>query len=155
MKILCGMIALASASAVLANNTASYPKDQVTKFVVQNLDVTTLPPGIGPKHYHGKKTFSDYGYVTSSLEENQAVVAGPTGTRVHLKILEQGSSKIYVCVSAAGENPNTGKIERVFLLKVKSSGSLLKGRETWKEFDACPVIGGTDHDSTTDSYGGD
>ena len=155
MKMLCGMIALATASGALANNTASYPKDQVTKFVAENLEVTTLPTGIGPKHDHGKKTFSDYGYVTSSLNENQAVVATPTGTRINLKILEQGSSKIYVCVSGGGENPNSGKIQRVFLLKVKNSGSLLKGRESWKEFDACPVMGGADHDSTADAYGGD
>jgi hypothetical protein len=38
---------------------------------------------------------------------------------------------------------------------LKNSGSLLQGRESWKEFDACPVIGGTDHDSTADAYGGD
>ena len=155
MKILCGMIALATASAALANNTSSYPKDQVTKFVVDKLDVTTLPTGIGPKHDRGKKTFSDYGYVTSSLDENQAVVATPTGTQINMKILEQKTSQIYVCVLGAGEKSGSAKIQRVFLLKVKTSGSLLKGRESWKEFDACPVIGGTDHDSTADSYGGD
>ena len=155
MKILCGMIALATTSAALANNTASYPKDQVTKFVVENLDVTTLPTGIKPKHDHGKKTFSDYGYATSSLDGNQAVVATPTGTQINITILEQKSSEIYVCVSGAGEKTSSAKIQRVFLLKVKNSGSLLKGRESWKEFNACPVIGGTDHDSTADSYGGD
>ena len=37
MKILCGMIALASASVAVANNTASLPKDKVTKYVVENL----------------------------------------------------------------------------------------------------------------------
>jgi hypothetical protein len=155
MKILWGMIVLATASTTLANNTASYPKGQVAQFVVEKLDVTTLPSGIGPKHDHGKKTFSDYGYVTSSLDDNQAVVATPTGTQINIKILEQASSKIYVCVSGAGENPSSGKVQRVFLLKFKNSDSLLKGRESWKEFGACPVIGGTDHDSTTDSYGGD
>jgi hypothetical protein len=149
------MIALATASVAVANNTASYPKDQVTKFVVENLDVTTLPTGIGPKRDHGKKTFNDYGYVTRSLDENQTVVAAPAGTQVDIKILQQKSSEIYVCVTGGGENPNSGKIQRVFLLKVKNSGSLLKGRESWKEFDACPVMGGADHDSTADAYGGD
>jgi hypothetical protein len=154
MKMLCGIIILVSASVAGANNTASLPKDKVTKFVVENLDVTTLPAGIRPKRDHGKKTFSDYGYVATSLDENQAVVATPTGTQINIKILEQKSSEIYVCVTGPDENANNGQIQRVFLLKVKNSGSLLKGRESWKQFDACPVLGGTDHDSTADSYGG-
>ena len=153
MKMLCGIIVLVSASVAVANNTAPLPKDKVTKFVVENLDVTTLPAGIRPKRDHGKKTFSDYGYVATSLDENQAVVATPTGTQISIKILEQKSSEIYVCVTGPDENASNGKIQRVFLLKVKNSGSLLKGRESWKEFDACPVLGGTDHDSTADSYG--
>jgi hypothetical protein len=155
MKMLCGMIALATASVAVANNTAPYPKGEVTKFVVEKLDVTTLPSGIRPKRDHNKKTFSDYGYMTSSLDENQAVVATPAGTQIKIQILEQKSSEIYVCVAGPGENANSGKIQRVFLVKLKNSDSLLKGRESWKEFDACPVMGGTDHDSTADAYGGD
>jgi hypothetical protein len=155
MKMLSGVIVLATASVAVANNSASLPKDQVTKYVVEKLDVTTLPSGIRPKRDHDKKTFSDYGYVASSLDENQVVVASPTGTQINIKILEQKSSAIYVCVAGVGENARDGKIQRVFLLKAKNSGSLVKGRESWKEFDACPVIGGTDHDSTADAYGGD
>ena len=153
MKMLCGMIALMSASAAVANNTASFPKDKVTKYVVENLDVTTLPSGLRPKRDHDKKTFSDYGYVTSSLDDNQAVMATPAGTQINIKILEQKSSEIYVCVAGSAENTGSAKIQRVVLLKMKNSGSLLKGRESWKEFDACPVMGGTDHDSTADAYG--
>ncbi len=155
MKMLCGMIALATASVAVANNTASYPKGEVTKFVVEKLDVTTLPSGIRPKRDHSKKTFSDYGYMTNSLDENQAVVATPEGTQINIKLLEQKSSEVYVCVAGPGGNASSGKIQRVFRVKLKDSGSLLKGRESWKEFDACPVIGGTDHDSTSDAYGGD
>ena len=155
MKMLCGMIVLATASVAVANNSASYPKDEVTKFVVEKLDVTTLPSGMRPKRDHGKKTFSDYGYVTSSLDENQAVVARPGGTQINIKVLEQKASEIYVCVAGSSENASSAKIQRVFLVKLKNPGSLLKGRESWKEFDACPVVGGTDHDSTADAYGGD
>jgi hypothetical protein len=155
MKMLCGMIALATASVAVANNTASFPKDKVTKYVVENLDVNTLPAGIRPKRDHAKKTFSDYGYVTSALDDNQAVVATLAGTQINIKLLEQKSSEIYVCVTGPDKNASNNKIQRVFLLKVKGSGSLLKGRESWKEFDACPVMGGSDHDSTADSYGGD
>jgi hypothetical protein len=155
MRMLCGMIALATASVAVANNTASLPKDKVTKYVVENLDVTTLPFGIRPKRDHDKKTFSDYGYVTRSLDENQAVVAPPMGTQINIRILEQKSYEIYVCVAGSVEDASSAKIQRVILLKVKNSGSLLKGRESWKEFDACPVMGATDHDSTADAYGGD
>ena|ERR1700731_981629 len=154
MKMLCGMIALATASVAVANNTASYPKGEVTKFVVEKLDVTTLPSGMRPKRDHNKKTFSDYGYMTSSLDENQAVVATPEGTQINIKLLEQKSSEVYVCVAGPGGD-GSSKIQRVFLVKLKNSGSLLKGRESWREFDGCPVIGGTDHDSTADAYGGD
>ena len=153
MKMLCGMIALACASVALANNSASFPKDKLTQFVVEKLDVTTLPSGLRPKRDHGKKTFSDYGFVTSSLNENQAVVATPSGTQINIKVLEQKTSEIYVCVAGMSENGGSGNIQRVILLKLKDSGSLLKGRESWKEFDACLVIGGTDHDSTADAYG--
>ena len=57
------------------------------------------------------------------------------------------------CLGVETAKTGSGKIQRVILLKLKDSGSLLKGRESWKEFDACPVIGGTDHDSTADAYG--
>jgi hypothetical protein len=147
------MVALACASVAVANNTASFPKDKFTQYVVEKLDVTSLPSGIRPKRDHGKKTFSDYGYVTSSLNENQAIVAAPSGTQINIKVLEQKSSEIYVCVAGMSENASSGKIQRVFLLKLKDPGGLVKGRESWKEFDACPVIGGTDHDSTADAYG--
>jgi hypothetical protein len=153
MKMLCGMIALAGASVALANNSASFPRDKVAEFVVEKLDVTTLPSGLRPKRDHGKKTFSDYGFVTSSVDENQAVVATPAGTQMNIKVLEQKASEIYVCVAGTSENGGSGKIQRVILMKLKDSGSLLKGRESWKQFDACPVIGGTDHDSTADAYG--
>ena len=154
MKMLCGMIALATASVAVANNTASYPKGEVTKLVVEKLDITTLPSGIRPRRDHSKKTFSDYGYTASSLDENQAVVVTPEGTQINIQLLEQKSSEAYVCVAAPGGNASSGKIQRVFLVKLKNSDSLLKGRESWKEFDACPVMGGTDHDSTADSSSG-
>jgi len=35
----------------------------------------------------------------------------------------------------------------------KVANALLKGRESWREFAACSVIGGSD--STANSYGGD
>jgi hypothetical protein len=156
MKLLCGVIALASASVALARNTVPYPKEKVAEFVAEKLDVTTLPSAIRPKRDKGKKTFGDYGYVTRQLDEKEAVVeATPGGSQIKIRILEQKASGIYVCVAGPGPNASSGgQIQRVFLLKLKNTSALLKGRESWKEFDGCPVIGGSDHDSTPDSYGG-
>jgi len=38
------------------------------------------------------------------------------------------------------------------LLKLKNANGLLKGRETWREYDSCPVIGGEDQDSPSTGY---
>jgi len=40
----------------------------------------------------------------------------------------------------------------VFLLKMKNANGLLKGKETWKEFDSCPVIGGAADNSSSSGY---
>jgi hypothetical protein len=156
MKITCGvLLVLATASVAMPNKTTSIPKDEVTKYVVENLDVTTLPSGLRPRRDHEKKTFRDYGFVVSSLEESKAIVATPAGTRVNITILQQKSSEVYVCLAGSPSSAPGDQLQRVFLIKVKGAGKLLRGRESWREFDGCPVIGGTDHDSTADSYGGD
>jgi len=43
-------------------------------------------------------------------------------------------------------------MQRVVLLKLKDPNGLLKGRESWKEFDGCPAIGGAHRDSSSDFY---
>jgi hypothetical protein len=68
--------------------------------------------------------------------------------------LEQNKSGIYVCLNGQAQKQSGSQIQRVFLLKLKNGNGLLKGRESWKEFDSCPVIGGADTDSAADSYGG-
>jgi hypothetical protein len=69
-----------------------------------------------------------------------------------IKVLDQKSSGIYVCVAEPGVNGADTKAQSVLLLKRKNPNALLKGRESFREFAACPVIGGTD--SAADSYGG-
>jgi hypothetical protein len=64
MKLLCGIIVLTCVPLALARNDVAYPSEKVTEFLVEKLDVTTLPSGIRPKREKGKKTFGDYGYVT-------------------------------------------------------------------------------------------
>jgi len=69
-----------------------------------------------------------------------------------IKVLDQKSSGIYVCVTEPGENGGGTKAQSVVLLKRKTPNTLLKGRESFREFAACPVIGGSD--SATNLYGG-
>jgi hypothetical protein len=154
MKLLCGVMALACGSVALASNNARYPKENVAQFVIEMLDVTTLPSTIRPKPEKIKKTFGDYGYVTRQLDEKEALVeATAEGSQINIRILEQKTSGIYVCVGGPAKNVSGGQIQRVFLLKLKNSSGLLKGRESSKEFDGCPVIG-VDPAAITDSYGG-
>ena len=154
MKLFCGVIALACVPAALAGNNVPYPKENVADFVVKKLDVTTLPSAIRPKPEKGKKTFGDYGYAAHQLDEKEALVeTTPGGSQIKVRILEQKSSGIYVCVQGPGENAASGQIQRVYFLKLKNANGLLKGRESWKEFDGCPAIG-VDPASEGDSNGG-
>ncbi|MGA2429667.1 MAG: hypothetical protein ABSH13_14310 [Candidatus Acidiferrum sp.] len=153
MKLFCGVMALACGSVALAGNNVPYPKENVAEFVVEKLDVTTLPSTIRPKPEKRKKTFGDYSYVTRRLDEKEALVeATPGGPQINIRILELETSGIYVCVGGPAKNVSGGQIQRVFLLKMKNASGLLKGNESSKEFDGCPVIG-VDPAAVTDSYG--
>ena len=155
MKLLCGVIALACVPVALAGNNVPYPKEKVAEFVIEKLDVTTLPSAIRPKREKGKKTFGDYGYVTRRLDEKEALVeAEPGGSQINIRILKQKASGIYVCVEGPGHDASSEHFQRVFLLKLKNADGLLKGSESWKEFDGCPKIGGAEPDSAADSSGG-
>ena len=153
MKLLCGFLALACAPAVLAANNAPLPKDNVTEFVAAKLDVTTLPSSIRPKPQKGKKTFSDYGYVAQQADDKQKLIeATPEGSQIDIRILEQNDSAMYVCVRTTRQAPDKNSAQRVVLLKLKNEDGLLKGRESWKEFSGCPVLGGDGADSSASSY---
>jgi hypothetical protein len=154
MRLFCGVMALACVPGALAGNNVPYPKEKVVEFVVEKLDITTLPPTIRPKPEKRKKTFGDYGYLTRQLDEKGALLeATPAGSQINITILEQKVSGIYVCVGGPGKDVSNSQIQRVFLLKLKNANGLLKGRESSKVFVGCPVIG-VDPASTTDSYGG-
>jgi hypothetical protein len=153
MKLLCGLMALACAPAALAGNGAPIPKESVVGFVAEKLDVTTLPSATRPKPQKSKKTFGDYGYVTRQVDEKQIhAETAPGGAQINITILELKASAIYVCVEGQRQKATSGQIQRVVLLKMKNANGFLKGRESSREFDVCPVIG--DGDSTGDSYGG-
>jgi hypothetical protein len=155
MRLLSGLLALACVPAALAANNAPLPKDNVAEFIAQKLDVTTLPSSIRPKSQKSKKTFAYYGYAMQQIDDKQRLVeATPEGSQINISILEQNDSGIYVCVRGPGQRADSGSFQRVLLLKLKNTDGLLKGRESWKEFSGCPVLGGDGPDSSAGSYGG-
>lgn len=152
-KLLLLVVALSYAPLVVAGNEAAYPKEKVAAFVVEKMDLTSLPSAFRPKKEKGKKTLADYGFTAQRMDENEATIEAPGGVRkLVIKVLDQKSSGIYVCVAEPGENGGETKAQSVVLLKRKNPSALLKGRESFREFAGCPVIGGGD--SATNSYGG-
>ena len=153
MKLLCGVIVLTCVPLALARNDVAYPSGKVTEFLVEKLDVTTLPSGIRPKRGKGKKTFGDYGYVTRKVDEKEVLVETPEGgSKIAIRLLEQDASGIYVCVEAQSQSASDGHIQRVRLLNRKGADALLKSRESGKEFNGCPAVGGEDEDSRMSMY---
>ncbi len=153
MKLLCGAIVLVCAPLAIVANEAAYPSEKVAEFVVDKLDVTTFPSMLRPKHEKGKKTLGDYGYVTRTVDEKEAVVEAPQANRqITIKILEQSPSGLYVCAESRMPNASKGQFRRVLRLTRKDASGLLKSRESWKEFDGCPVTGGDDNDSASGGY---
>lgn len=151
MKVKLGLLILACAPLAVAATHYSYPTENVGQFVVEKLDVTSFPSAIRPKPAKGKKTFGDYGFVTQKLDDKQAILTAPQGSsQIALDILEESQSGIYVCVRGKASGQNGATVQRVYLLKAANSGGLLKGREASKEFDGCPVVGGTGDSSSAD-----
>ncbi len=151
-KVLLAVVALSYSPLVVAGNEAAYPKEKVAAFVVEKLDLTSLPSEFRPKKEKGKKTLADYGFTTQGMDENEAIIEAGGVRRLAIKVLGQNSSGIYVCVTESGENGGDTKAQSVVLLKRKNPNRLLKGRESFREFAACPVIGGSDFE--TNPYGG-
>jgi len=121
---------------------------KVAEFLVEKLDVTTLPPEIQPKPEKEKKTFEDYGYVTRKLDEKGVLLEAPhKGSQIAIRVLEQTAHGIYVCVDVHGLNTRNGRFQRMRLLERKNASELLQSRESWKEIDGCQAIGGLDIDS--------
>jgi hypothetical protein len=142
-KLVLALAALSYAPLVVAGNEAAYPKEKVAAFVVEKMDLTSLPSAFRPKKEKGKKTLADYGFTAQTVNENEAVIEAVGVRRLAINVLEQKSSGIYVCVAEPEENGSQAKAQSVILLKRKDSNALLKGRESFREFAACPVIDGS------------
>jgi hypothetical protein len=155
IKVVLGLAALSYAPLTVAGDKDLYPKERVTAFIVEKLDVTSLPAALRPKKEKGKKTFADYGFSAQEVDERETIVQAAGGPRkLSIKVLDQRSSGIYVCITEPGEIAGQAKMQSVVLLKRNDPNTLLKGRESWREFAACPVVGAAEK-SPEESAGGD
>jgi hypothetical protein len=144
IKVLLAVLFLSYVPLCLAGNKAEYPNEKIAKFVIDRLDVTSLPPGFGPRKAKGKKTIADYGFTAQTYNDNEAVMEGDGLKKFAIKILDENSSGIYACIGTPGVNESGTKTQSVILLRMKDSKALLKGRESFREFAACPVLGESD-----------
>ena len=152
-KVLLAVLFLSYVPLGVAGNKAEYPNEKIAEFVINKLDVTSLPSGFWSKKVKGKKTFADYGFTAQTPNDNEAVIEAADGAKkLMIKVLDQKSSGIYVCIGTPGVNGGDTTTQSVVLLRMKDSNALLKGRESFQEFAACPVIGGSD--PSENSYGG-
>jgi len=145
IEVLVAVAAMACASFA---KDVPYPSEKLAAFVVEKLDVTSLPSAYRPKKQKGKKTLANYGYTVQKLDENEALVeTASAARRLSIRILQEGVTGIYACMAERTRNGGDPKVQSVILLKRKDSNELLKGRETWREFKSCPVIGEIESDS--------
>ena len=150
-KVLLAFVALSYSPLTVAGNEATYPKEKVAAFVVEKLDLTSLPSAFRPKREKGKKTLADYGLTAQRIDENEAIIEAGGVRSLAIQVLDQNSSGIYVCVTEPGENGGDTKAQIVVLVKRKNPNTLLKGRESFREFAACPAIGGSDSTTKPDA----
>jgi hypothetical protein len=141
MKRNIAILTLACAPLVLAGEKVGYPTENVALFVVEKLDVTSLAPVLKVKKEKGKKTLAEYKYSTEQITEKEAIVASG-GRSLRLTVLELSQKGIYLCVAEPGRDGAQPKMQSVVLVKRTDARALLLGRVSWKEFAACPVIGG-------------
>ncbi len=153
-KVVLTLAALSYAPLTVAGDKDVYPKERVAEFIVEKLDVTSLPAALRPKKEKGKKTFADYGFSAQGMDEREIIIQAVGGMRkLSIKVLDQRSSGIYVCITEPGQIAGQAKMQSVVLLKRNDSNALLKGRESWREFAACPVVGAAENPE--ESAGGD
>jgi len=66
-KLVLALAALSYAPLVEAGNEAAYPKEKIASFVVEKMDLTSLPSTFRPKKEKGKKTLADYGFTAQRM----------------------------------------------------------------------------------------
>src|SRR5258707_801917 len=73
-KVLLAVVALSYAPLGVAGNKAVYPNEKVAEFVIEKLDVTSLPSTFRPKKEKGKKTFADDGLIFVHRLRRESVI---------------------------------------------------------------------------------
>ena len=148
MKVKNVLIPLAALSCVplaWARNKSAYPDENLAQFVVDKLDLTSLPSAFRPKKAKGKKAFVDFGFQLQDVRENDAVITGANGAKsLSLKVLDHTSTGIFVCIAQTGAKSDPTAYQSVVLLKWNDRESSLKAHSTYREFAECPAIGGAD-----------
>jgi hypothetical protein len=125
----------------IASENVSFPTERVARFVIDNLDVTSLPSVFRTKKEKGKKTFTDYGYATRNLGDKKAVVqALSDGHMLSITVLQESASGIYACVAKVAQDGSNPAAQSVIFMNRKESSALLKGSESSREFATCPVL---------------
>src|SRR5215468_7842316 len=121
VKVVLGIAALSCAPFPTMGNSALYPTERVTEFVIEKLDLTSLPAPFDLHKEKGKKTFADYHFTTQKLEDSAVALQTSGGeAALSLKILDQQPSGIFVCVSEAKQPGGAAKTQRVLFVKRKS-----------------------------------
>src|SRR5277367_3777595 len=127
LQTILALAALASGSFAAARENAPYPSEKLAAFVVEKLDVTSLPSAYRPRKEKGKRTLADFGFTAQNISDSQAFVNSSTGAyRLSIRILEQTGSGIYACVSQPAQDGAAPKAQSVVLLRRKESNDLLK-----------------------------
>src|SRR5258708_23765904 len=133
-KVLLAVVALSYVPLAVAGNEAADPKEKVAAFVIEKLDLTSLPSAFRPKKEKGKKTLADYGFTAQRMDENEAIIEGTGGVRrLAIKVLDQKSSGIYVCIAEPGESGGATRAKSGVLLKSKNRKACLTGPEQFRE----------------------
>jgi hypothetical protein len=153
-KVVLALAALSYAPLTVAGDKDVYPRERVGEFIVEKLDVTSLPAALRPKKEKGKRTFADYGFTAQGMEEAVTIIQADGTRKLSIKVLDQRSSGIYVCITEPGQIAGQAKMQSVVLLKRNDPNALLKGRESWREFASCPAIGAAEK-SSEEIAGGD
>ena len=144
-NVLVALVALSCVPLGSARNKSAYPDENVAQFVVDKLDLTSLPSAFRPKREKGKKTLLDYGFQSRNVHENDAVITDANGANtLSLKVLGHTSTGIFVCIAQVGAKADTPASESVVLLKWNDSEGSLKVHASFREFAECPAIGGGD-----------
>jgi hypothetical protein len=149
MGIYFAAAALMGASLAEAGGNAGYIGEKPASVVVTKLDVSSLPDAFRPKKEKGKKTLGEYGYTVQTEGENFAQLTGGDGRTLSINILQQSGAGIYACFGEQKKEGQKPETQSVVLLHWKGSTGMLTGRQSWKEFGECPVVGGDEAFVTT------